>query len=411
MTAAINNGIGYGLSFATDPFNALTPNCTTSNCDFGTYQTLAVGYICEDISGKIQSNSEYHYLPANRGLPAPLTLPISTGFVNSNTTFLYPDSNWFPRLNEVGPLISNTFIIGEYESESGTQTLPFAVECALFWQVETYTSNTTFGNWTEYPFNGPKMPWNWTDTSPENVTHYGQTNEVVMTPPACYVNGSRIGDYREAEVLDPIDHISECTFVVMPKAQHGLQNYLVSEANGLVGGTVEYTPCDTAGTCFNSTGTFALYLSELMVDSSPDMIVRDIDQYMFSNIALTMKETVRQMSRGYDILSADMGAYIMPAQGVQMDIPRFRVRWAVMTYPTFLIMACGLFALTVALRSREHIWKRSDLPLLFHGLSTQDRAEVGEMLEYADMRERAEQMDVKFEMTSEGFRFVGHPQA
>ncbi|OCK74399.1 hypothetical protein K432DRAFT_398117 [Lepidopterella palustris CBS 459.81] len=331
--------------------------------------------------------------------------------ITATTSFLYPDSAWFPMVNEVGPLIANTYILGKF---SDGQSPPFAAECALFWNVYTVTSNISNGNWSETQYSGSEslwnIPWNWTDISTTNRTSYMQTNDIVMTPPFCFVNGSHIDGYWAFTILDSRDKISECTFSVAALAQLGLQNYLMNPADGILGQMLRNLTC---GTCYYSTTNFAIYLTQLMEESDRENITNDIDLYMFHNLAVTATNTLRQIPRSglSYVPGEDSGIYTMPAQGVMMDVARFRVRWGIITYPALLIAGCALFAFTVDLRYHEHIWKRSNLPLLFYGLSDQERVAAGEILDYTDVKEKAENMYVKFENTPEGYRFVSGPQA
>jgi len=398
IQAAVDYGVSYSMSYeGANPLAA--PDCPTGYCEFGPYQTLGIDSMCADISDKIESNGQDFYIPSNAGLSSPLSLAKDGGLINATISFQYPDVDWFPHLYNVGPLISNSYIISAWNASLGRA--PFAAECLMFWTI--FKNNASFdpyGSFDEISMS------NWTAKYPVNQTAYAQETDIIMTPPECYVNGSVVTERNLAEVADPVDGISECVYFIRAYAQYALQNYLGNSVYGLVGDYVD-GPCDG---CYRMSNKFPAYLAQLLDYAPTSDPVADIDNYIFSSLAYFMTAAVRQLPRRAIAITGRDGTYTMPAQGIMFDVDRFRVRWAVMIFPTFLLIACALFALDVAIRSREHIWKRSNLPLLFHGLSTRDRAQFGEILEYGDMKERAKLMNVCFQNSNEGYRFVSWPR-
>lgn len=393
VQAAVDYGLSYGFAYeGAQPVTA--PNCTSGQCRFGQYQTLGVDTICANVTDKIQSDEKYYYLPSNAGLDTTLPLPIDGGLINSTTSYLYPDSNWFPRLNDIGPLISNTYIIGHWNGSLNQP--PFAIECVLFWTIIAFNSETVYGNWNE------NWLGNWTVKHPINQTSPRQTEDIIMTPPYCYVNGTNVTNYYSMDVLDPIDGQSECVYTVKYMAQYALQNYIGNPAYGLNGDYIQ----GSCPECFLSKNKFAGYLAQLLDYSPSGDPVGDISEYIFQNLAYFLTGTIRQLPRGMNSLSVMKGVYTIPSQGVMLDFDRFRVRWAVMTYPAVLIMSCALFTYTVAKRSHEHIWKKSSLPLLFHGLSRGDRFAVTNIENHTEMKDKAKTMYVRFANTAEGLKFV-----
>jgi hypothetical protein len=78
-----------------------------------------------------------------------------------------------------------------------------------------------------------------------------------------------------------------------------------------------------------------------------------------------------------------------------------------MTFPVLLIVGSAIFSFTVAYTSREHLWKKSNLPLLFHGLGTREREMFGEIEDYIDMRDTAKRLTVKLGNTEQSrLRFI-----
>jgi hypothetical protein len=411
VIGAVPAGLSYGMSV--DSFTtgleaanaAVAPNCPSGDCIFGPFQTIGTGHICQNISNQIQRDGTNWFLPENAGLPNRLYLSHENGIVNTTTTDLYPDSEWFP-VGHLGPLISNTYILADLYDP------PFALECALFWSVYTITSkvNSTVG-YSEYRYDSKTWPiqWNWTDTSIHTTTN--QTNDIVLTPPHCFVNGAHIDNINDPKVLDPHDNQSECVFTVSALAHHGLQNYMLGSAYGPVGSyqMVNKPACQN---CFEATAAFVFYLDALMKDAkaqnpsdSQDQAMDLIDNILFTSLDNSLMNAFRLVPRMRNA-SDPSTKYWMPCQGVQYDVPRFYVIWGVMAYPLMLMAGCTLFLLAVALKSRDNIWKRSSLPLLFHGLSPQDRASIGNIQDYGHMKEKAKWLDVHFASTKEGYQLV-----
>lgn len=250
------------------------------------YQTLGIDYQCSNITNQIRCNEQDRncYLPANSRLPHPLTLTSTnyTTVIDSTSTPLYPDRGWFPGLDELGPLISNTYIIVNLNGL-------FAIECVLYWSVFEYQSKTANGFFNETS-NG-----NWTTTYPVNQTSYNQADNIWMTPSSCWVNGSQYdsNDYYSEELRDPVDNISECVYVITRTVQRGLQFLFINSTGGLYGYAGVNEPCTDC--CFEN--RFAIYLRSLLAYTMQDPVPA-IENYMFRNLVHSMTGTIRQLPRG-----------------------------------------------------------------------------------------------------------------
>lgn len=97
----LSQGTGFGdIDRAGEAL--LTPDCKSRNCDFGTYQTIAVDYLCYNISAFIESDDIYYYIPSHSALEEPLFLDSETGRINSTVSYLYPNATYFPKSDEIG---------------------------------------------------------------------------------------------------------------------------------------------------------------------------------------------------------------------------------------------------------------------------------------------------------------------
>jgi hypothetical protein len=395
IDSGMSEGIGYGnISSASQAI--LTPSCRTGYCDFGTYQTIAVDHFCQDISDqlKVDSRSKDHYIPSNAGLSDPLPLNAKSGLFNSTVSFRYPDSSIFTMADTVGPLLANVFII----TNLGSQSTPVAVECALFWTVFTYKSSTDPENgWIETVVNVTNSS---TSLSGKAAAVNPMNNDLITIEPAeCWINGTKVANHLSVE--DPVDHRPECIHFVKPKAQLSLLNWFSSSTYGLPGSA---TFDSTLGS-WDYTNPFMAYLDSVIREAANNSAVGyNIDRYIFHNLAISMTNTMRQLPRGS---LTGPGAYTYWNRGTMYDSNCFHVIWPLMIFPTVLVFGSALFTFIVAKRAREHLWKRSNLPLLFHGFGTRERDACGEIEDYVDMRAKAKDMKVKLSTTADGqVRFV-----
>jgi hypothetical protein len=131
----------------------------------------------------------------------------------------------------------------------------------------------------------------------------------------------------------------------------------------------------------------------------------------YLNLEATFNNTVIMMSQGVRQLPVvdETGNYTWyPANGTVYQYDEFyQIQFYYLGATHFVVGGSLLFfVLTVFLTRTEHPWKTSSLPLVFHGLTAEDRNRVGELPEMVDMRMEADKMKVKLAMTGVGQRFV-----
>ena len=136
--AAYNGLFGSG-------HNTLTPYCPSGNCTWAPYQTLAVCSQCVNVTGLVKYTQSNHQVqsceldddesPCLWALPNGLTLNDSIAL---NTSGTLPPM----MLDKVGHSLVNFSMLGYDE-----QNDPVAIECSLYWCINTYTAivnNTVF---------------------------------------------------------------------------------------------------------------------------------------------------------------------------------------------------------------------------------------------------------------------------
>jgi hypothetical protein len=395
MIAAIDSGLSLGTGYGDIEHASqalLAPSCDSGYCNFGNYQTIAVDYICHNISTFIETNSVYHSIPSHSALEEPLLFNIETARINSSVSFLYPDSSYFPDSDNVGPLIANVFIMASlYPGEK-----PIAVECTLFWAVRTLHSNTT-----------PSGGWHETidvieTNSSLSARHAANdpTERIYIEPEQCWLNNTHYNDHTI--IKDPVDNFPECVHYIGPKVHLGLRNWLASPIYGFVGAQTH----DPVSKTWSDDNSYTMFLGALLnLEDDIRVFAGDIDTYIFNNLVSSVTSTMRYLSRGN--LDGGPGWYDYPAEGVMFDSMRFHVHWPVMIFPVILVFGSAMFTFLVAKQARQHLWKKSNLPLLFHGLGTREKDSCGEIEDYVDMRAKARDMKVKLLTTSDGHvRFV-----
>jgi hypothetical protein len=142
------------------------------------------------------------------------------------------------------------------------------------------------------------------------------------------------------------------------------------------------------------------YIAQLLLYGNSTVAFEWIDSYIFGNLAGSITTTIRYLPR--KSFREDQGRYVIWFRGVQFDAWRFHVHWAWLAFPILLVVCCIVFSYAVALSACEYLWKKSNLPLVFHGLGQRETETIGEIEDYVDMKEKASSMNVKFVTTKEG---------
>lgn len=385
MIASIERGLSEGTSYGNlDQANLAltTPGCYSGYCDFGSYQSLAVDVQCQDLSAHVTQDESYYYLPTNAALDTALYLDATTnlGEITSAISFKYPDPSIFLAVDDIGPLIANIFVF----AKKWINVPPVAVECALYWAVYTYNGTMTGNNWNETIIGAM------TNKTTEAKEAAIEGRNLYLEPDDCYINRTLRANHLQVE--DLVDHRPECVHLVGARAHRSLQNWFLSPVYGVPGRLNGTTTAN--GTIWSRSNPFIRYVDSLLDLANSTNAADAISRYIFGNLADSMTTTVRYLPRGAS--SEANGAYVVWSFGVQFDSWRFHVHWSWIAFPGLLVFACAFFSFYVAFTSREHLWKKSNLPLLFHGLGPRERDDLGEVEDYLDMKERAGDMKVRF---------------
>ncbi|KAK4553177.1 hypothetical protein LTR86_009707 [Recurvomyces mirabilis] len=377
MITAVYSGFGYPASVNDADTVVNLVNCTSGNCDFQTYSSLAVCYQCADISDTIITPCDVDGVnKCNTNSEVLLTLPDGSltldsvfGIVNTTSDTQYPDTS---VMSGIGPLIAHWKAMG---STDWPEAPPYAKECAMYWCVNTYYGQVIDNTFYETPANDTGTDGNtvqvptWTNTSAEAATTYGSNISIYLNPPDCQYEGAHI-----------VPNATYCEFEVDAASQRALQNYLVG-TDGVTGFlTGDVAAIGTSGhtnDTFNATGlAYTTYAANVLVFECTSSLTEDnctqdfydTFEYSISNLSSYMTNELRKMN--------DTGPGY--SWGWCSDYEQhFHVRWGWLAYPIAMVLISLMFVLVTIYKSRGHEpWKNSVTALMFHGFHDLDYRQI-----------------------------------
>ena len=366
MIASIDDGFTAPASDSDlDPQLKLT-TCPTGNCTFDAYSTLAVCSKCVDVSESIECTDGSCAKGSRIQLPdGGLSLDPDTGFLNMTSDTSYSNIS---ALSDTGPLIARHRGIGSVDSK----TPPYAVECAVYWCVNTYTSAVTNGIFNE------TVTRSLTDASTTSQTTYGQTNNITIDQ--CQTSQSTMSDDS-----------SSCLYEVDSLSQRALQNYLVrgSEINnkpGFLAGQVTTTNnSQSSGKTISSLAANAI-ISPCTIRSECTSSFYKLFEASVTSMAAHMTSNIRR--------TVDTGPGFASGTMMQSEA-HFHVRWPWLVYPIVVVIITVIFVVVTVVRSRHtQPWKSSVTALIFHGLSDADRDAWRQLGNHKEMKDATETWNV-----------------
>jgi len=344
-------GPAGGISTVNQPFFT----CTSGNCTFPPFATLAVCSECFDVSDYVESSCDANNLcSANfEGLRAQGWQQPDNNNINTilNQTYLALENS--SRLKGGVAGRSSPFSTLAYlqaKSETGNWPPTYhGTECALFWCVKTVNAKVSKGVYTEEVISTN------TDISIESdgERRFSLTNGTQVT-----------------------------TFVITATAQESIQGS---------GGVTSHLTGWAKGSGYNR-----VFSSDLMQGFSTQANVTEV----MSRVATAMTNRIR-----------DFDTTTPPVNGTTQGKESFiRVRWPWLAFPVSLWVFSLIFLLTVVVMSREgeakwgmRAWGANSLALMFHGLDEDSRNRLREG-EWEEMEDLSERLWVKLEKGDEGLK-------
>ncbi|KAH6613877.1 hypothetical protein C7974DRAFT_403967 [Boeremia exigua] len=407
MINAIQFGQGYtnGLN---DMINAQASfNCSTGYCNYKTSQTLSIDYKCTNrfdiiTVGDIVTEEGYQTLPGTD-----LKLHLSER-IDAKSYSQWPDEakSTYPNYekslfgeNHDGLLIVGTSMLyrtGNGAEDTNVNNGTYAMECALFWHVKTtqmYVNASRTGMLEEnslpihYFSNGTSKERN----KPISIRREQlDTGSWLLTPEICIVDDEEIdssaGDF----------YMDNCVHLVGGKAAEGLQNLLKGVAYGLTEGSITEQSAD--GTQLKQSNLFALNMEKATWNKLAEEAQGNVTT-MWANIAFGVSFTVRR-TQSLQMKGLEVSLYVTGT--ASQIVFYYSIVWSRLAIPAGVLLCCTLFVLSTALRTRnEHAWRRSTLPLLFHGLEDHEQIAHGDVRDFTIMKDIAGKMRVRLEEHAE----------
>jgi Protein of unknown function (DUF3176) len=364
MKAAIYRGI-----FAPQPRTEVVPVCTTGNCTFPLFDSLAMSSKCLNVTDQttpVNHTSSVNHNVNQPGLhvrnftynlPGNYTMKVTAYYADNDLTkgiamksdAGMPESMARSQLGIPNPVTSlgllqfPEFDAEGYDGDYLTQT-PQAWQCALYFSLNTYNVSVTNGNssinitdsWHEDP-SAPKNPVEWAPQDESDCT---------MTYTRLANSGVRGGN---------------STFLI---------------PGGTVAGLAQYLNHTLSGSHLSRTaevGTFddpEAWPNDVMAALNTTVDIADI----MDGLATSMTTYIRELDNGgIDDEPFQQGATLITETYVHL-------RWAWIALPLALVLSSAvLLSVTIAKASRDKlpIWKTSALAALFHGLEAENNAAGG----------------------------------
>lgn len=343
MKAAITNAV-LDPGAPSSNFDII-PTCTTGNCTWPTYRTLAVCRTCEDLSDKVTQTVDTSLGTVKFGLPNGQTLLTQLdetydGMASISIVGLDTVSVVFSKTRASAALLDLVVIIGASDYGSGVTTPPMASECLLEVCVQTLSSNTTNNTLLEAQVSSPEI---------------------------------LVQDQDTAAFTSTSGNLS------MPwlQAWLPLNDYLASTFNATtvanLSSTQDKWPSEVAQSVFTA------------MNGTEDNPPVSLDTLM-ANIAKSMTRAMRmqQLEPTFGVASAEQ-TFVL-------------IVWVWITLPIVVLFAVLALLIAVAIMSKSRQlpkWKDDSLPTLFYGLDDVTRRKAAVVGHAKELKDTAKGMAVR----------------
>lgn len=406
---AMMNAIQWGQSYSNGPSRLVSApvkvDCPYGYCVFNTTQTLSVGHVCV-------RRTDIQYIPYDGTIAAHQTLPGTdmafyfdgaddlkrqsivvasyTSFPNSTTYPRYPSNMYETDVfgGRYGPLIARTSMMfnpgstADRSVDNGT----IAIECGLFWGIKTYTiyvNETT--DFEYYEENNSSM------TLTKFVDTTNGYPRWVLKPATCIVDGEHVPSRNETGFDEPY-YRDNCLFWIGYNSHLALQKMLTDTEYGLVGNMSLIKQFANGTRLWNRKNSFLMNMDGATYNRTYDQAFAQIKS-VWNNMAFGATATIR---RGSSVQVEGPKVNLVTQGTVSTLVFYYSIDWPRLGMPAFIVLCCALFVLhTAFLTRKEYAWRRSALPLLFHGLEDQERFAQGDVRDFNVMQDLAKDIRVR----------------
>ena len=387
--------------------NTLNPHCSSGNCTWAPYRTLALCSQCIDVTSLVKATGvecDIYSITSDHGkcswsLPNGLSLKVyGLSKSNMNMSGILPPM----MLDKVGHAVVNFSLLDITNSAN-----IWAAECSLYWCINTYTATLNNGRFAE------RLESSWynatsalplanipieevldtsTDSGPDNIKFYN------TTPPTG-------GAKSQPNLNLSVDEMEFQSNDIVRREDFLVTNTpeVLEWLGGLLSGTMSYNNrpstnvvdvfYDTHGGPSTSPGAS---------DANPTIsVVQDI----FDRLAQSLSIWIRT-SQGTASFDLSMGQ----AVGVTWTSETIlKVRWAWLALPCVLQAGTLVFlCFTIIGARKKHvgIWKSTSLALLFHGLGERSAEGMEDLGHVVEMEAKSGRTWVRLEDDGAGARLV-----
>ena len=388
--------------------NTFNPYCPSGNCTWAPYQSLALCSQCVNVTSLIKPtplgceryvescdfdgcdqhvdfSSCFFSLPNGLGLKA-------SGRVKSAISGTLPPM----MLDRVGYAIANFSLLDITDS-------PWAVECSLYWCINTYTATVNDGRFSE------RLESSWynaTSTLPlasipsENVLD----NSIDFKPDVMklYNTTPPTGGAKSHPNLNL--SVDEMDF--QPNGILSREDFLVSSTPQILNWLGWLLSGNATSVDIPSTVVVGLFHYGHGGHSLPEnsnVFIAGV-QDTFDQLAQSLTNWMRTSQGNAFDLSMGQAVGVTWTSGTVL-----KVRWAWLTLPCVLLAGTLVFLCFTMIMTRKQqmgIWKSSSLALLFHGLEERSAEGIEDLGHVVGMEERAGRTWVQLVDEGQGARLV-----
>ena len=339
LEAGIYNGaLALNLNHTS---SSIIPQCSTGNCTFPKFATLAVCSQCIDASHLIVASSNSSFMLPN-GLTMSYVINMGPSGIVSNNALVgfFNASSTLPSLNLVEK--SDTAFVDASFLSYLVETHATAYQCVLSFCLQVYQSEVIQGVLTETVEAQFAPSWV-VDLFP--LLHGGHSLSLVLP--------------QSADVANP----SNQTFTTDSWTFTSIQEFWNSSLQ-----MVDHNKTRTLGNMIGNSILFGA-INEALNISLP---YQHVPHYM-ANIAQGMTNSMRQSTNNINITSSNNGQpYNQNIEGTSHTSETYiQPRWLWLTYPLVMVLLAILFcSLTIRQTARLGLpnWKSSALAAMLHGL-------------------------------------------
>ena len=358
------------------PINSsVVPICSTGNCTWPIYHSLAVCSNCANLSTQVRTTSDYQYVLPNGALlnpaqPSQFDDEYDTSGLVLNVTTTYDGLDTISFPND-GRVIADVFAIsqtGLYEDLSAEG--PIAFECILQFCVKTYNASVQDGVFYEQ-----ELDW-LGETGPTTMVTFDDLPVTV---------GFGLDSFQNITV-------DGATFSVNTIDLYTVSNWFSTTFNGTVMSgrdSVFYYSSDT----MNS-------IHQALTGQENQVYIMDKKDYVsdLNPIFKNMERTMTTMLRNGYLGERSNGTGLAVGTATR-DETYLHVVWPWIILPALVQVLVLLFLALVILntrRERVEVYKGSLLSVLFHGIDESSRQQMGVLDGQSELEAEAEDLEVEF---------------